>query len=515
MALWYCGSVQYAAVAQYANLTPYLLGDIVRQLAAPAVGSERCFRCTTPGTSGAAEPTWILTKGATTNAGTAVFTEVTGNATYNWAAPFARISTATNSTSWLAAGDTLYVAHNHTATQSTLTAYATACNGTSALPVKVICVNAAGSVPPVAADEAFTATEFTTGSSNMSWELTDRFMYLQGIAFTAGNAANTGIISLHNNSGSAGGLKAYRCAFVLGGSGSSALITANPNNSDGIVELDNCTVSFSNVAQTMGIGGTFIWKNTASAIVGATIPAILFTGHAGRGQTQALISGVDLSAAGSGKTLVAAWAHAGAINFVNCKLGASVTQAVVPGRLGFSANFINCNSGTVNYYQSSQQFAGALTPETTIVRTGGASDGTTPLSWKIVSNADAQILNAFQSFPIVIWNTAVGSPLTATVEILNDGLTLTDANIWMVVESLDTSGFPISTFHSTGLPSILSTATNIPTSSVTWTTTGIGSPVKQYLQTTFTPQMVGLVRATVYLARPSTTVYVDPKITLA
>ena len=109
MAVWYCGSVQYAAVAQFATSHAYSVGDIVRQLATPSVGSERCFRCTTAGTSGGSEPTWSLGKGATTSTGTAVFTEVTGNATYNWSAPMARLQHPLNSSSWMASGDILAV----------------------------------------------------------------------------------------------------------------------------------------------------------------------------------------------------------------------------------------------------------------------------------------------------------------------------------------------------------------------------------------------------------------------
>ena len=61
---------------------------------------------------------------------------------------------------------------------------------------------------------------------------------------------------------------------------------------------------------------------------------------------------------------------------------------------------------------------------------------------------------------------------------------------------------------------ILATGADQAASSVTWTTTGLTNPNKQALSVSFTPQMKGPVTATVYLALPSKTVYVDPVATI-
>src|SRR5271166_977100 len=74
MSYWYCSSVAYASVAQWANNITYAVGNIVRQLAAPAIPytENRCFRVSsiTTGISGGSEPAWTLThNGTTTDSG--------------------------------------------------------------------------------------------------------------------------------------------------------------------------------------------------------------------------------------------------------------------------------------------------------------------------------------------------------------------------------------------------------------------------------------------------------------
>lgn len=74
----------YYAVPQWAALHAYSAGSIVRQLAAPAVNSERIFACIIAGTSLAAEPTWVLTYGAkTAESAGPTWMEITGRAGVN------------------------------------------------------------------------------------------------------------------------------------------------------------------------------------------------------------------------------------------------------------------------------------------------------------------------------------------------------------------------------------------------------------------------------------------------
>ena len=70
------------AVAKFAASTAYSAGQLVRQLTAPAVGSERVFVVIVAGTS-STEPSWTVTRGAKNTSGTVTFQECTGAAAMN------------------------------------------------------------------------------------------------------------------------------------------------------------------------------------------------------------------------------------------------------------------------------------------------------------------------------------------------------------------------------------------------------------------------------------------------
>ena len=108
-----------------------------------------------------------------------------------------------------------------------------------------------------------------------------------------------------------------------------------------------------------------------------------------------------------------------------------------------------------------------------------------------------------------------GSPITVTVEILRDSATaLTDAEIWLEVSYLSASGTPLGAVARNIAADVFTTPANQASSSETWTTTGMSNPNTQALAVTFTPQMAGFLMARVMLAKASTTVYVDPKLTV-
>lgn len=303
------------------------------------------------------------------------------------------------------------------------------------------------------------------------------------------------------------------------GSSSSSRIEVGENLTsvdDQLLELHNCVLTFGHASQTVVVRCPIIWTGSSSS-VGGTIPTILLTPQAAF-QEQILVRGVDLSALDTGKSLTSiAAASSAKVTFENCKLGSSVSIATgtVPGQGGMEVAAVNCDSADTNYRYFRQTYKGTITHESTIVRTGGASDGTTAISRKMVSTANSKFYSPLVSDPIIVWNETTGSSKTVTVEVITDGVTLTDAEAWVEVEYLGTSGFPLSSFAHDRASTILSTPANQASSSETWTTTGLGSPTKQALAVSFTPQEKGPFAIRVHLAKASTTMYFCPKATVA
>lgn len=507
MTLYYISTAKYTAVAQFAVTHAYVLGDIVRQLAAPAFGSERCFRCTTAGTSGAAEVAWALGNGSTTTQGTAVFTCDTG---FAWTKPHFSLQGIYNQFTTFTSGDTMYIGHDHNLVTANSVDIFNAPVAT-ANPVRVICVNSAGSVPPVSADFRFTAVESTTGANFYqirgagSW-------YFQGITFSSGTGASASFTGLVlGKSSSNPDLTFESCTFIQGINNINDAITTSVT---GIVRWNNCTVQFANVGQGIMAQGRLRWTNTPSAIVGATIPTRLFLNPASVSGTSnpplVTCDGVDLSALNT--TLVIAQSGFSQINFNNCKLNAAATIAATPTLNGARIDVAASDSGATGFRQESYQYSGTLTAETTFTLVGGATDGVMPISWKIVTNANATFLNPVEAFQIARWNTAIGAPLTATIE-LESNATLTSNDAWVEFEVLSTAGFPISGKTTTKLD-ILAVPTNLAASTAIWNGALAGA-TKQKLTASFTPQIIGLVRATVFIGKASQTVYMNPAFTLA
>lgn len=381
--------------------------------------------------------------------------------------------------------------------------------GTSSSPVRVICVND-GAEPPTTV--AATATFSTTGNSGINFT---GMTYYYGMTFTAGNSTGTASFNIGNAANVF--CRFDNCTLAIGSSGTGGRLTigGGSSNISGLVDFINCHLKFANASQIINpachmniIGGDI-------AATG-TVPTTIFAGTQ-QTKIRCHLNGVDLSAFGSGKNLVTLTnPDGGEYLFQDCKLGASVTvgtgSSTNPGYV--EVKLVNSDSADTNYRYHYQYFSGTITHETTIVRTGGASDGTTSISRKMVSSANSKFYLPLESDPIVIWNELTTS-ITVTVHVVTDNVTLTDAECWIEVEELGTTGFPLSVIQSDRAADILATPANQTTSTETWTTTGLTTPVKQKLHVTFTPAEKGPLKVRVMLAKASTTVYVCPKAEVA
>lgn len=562
-------------------LTPVSAGTWCRQLATPTVGNERCFVCVVAGTTGAAEPVWVVTRGADSaanvdgtvkwmectgmagpcgdltncpldttvksatvtlgeviqnTAGTFLFACTTGGttsatpptwntttgATTTWNSssvwtcigpvssyttafkyPHARLANAYAAT-WGAAGNKFALASNHAETQST--GITILSPGTAALPCQIYCISSSTTL--ASPTTATTASISTTGASTFTFN--DKYAFYYGVNFNAGSGNNTANLLVGQATSTA--LYFEQCSLNLTSTGSASILGIGQNitSSDSIITLTGCALTFGSTAQSFSLNtgfGSFTMIGGSIAATGS-VPVTLIKGQTGR-SSFCLLRDVDLSAITGTIFLLSNSSQFGYFELQNCKLGSGVTIAsgagAGPGSLYVKSH--NSDSAATNYRYFYSAYGGVIQQETTIVRTGGATDGTTPLSWNITTSANAQFTQPFVSEEIAQWNDNSGSAKNATCY-LTSNTSLTNALIWMEIEYPSSSGSPLgSTVNTRVVP--LGTPAALTSDSSTWG----GSITNKYkMAVSFTPQMKGPVKMRIYCADPSITAYIDPYI---
>lgn len=392
-------------------------------------------------------------------------------------------------------GDTIYVSQAHVETYSANTDIGSNIAGTPASPVRVLCVDDSSTPPVAMANTALIET--TTGTLNFGPFGGSSYWNGIKVKAAAGITLANSLYAVFENAT----LEANGSPSLTGNSSGRSLRLVNTN-----FKFTNTTSAFDTRNSFTAIGGSFETGSTNLRLcTGAgTNQEIVFNGADFRN----CVTGLDISNCTGANSK---------ITLVNCALPSGWTGSphTSTPAAGTRISLYNCDSADTNYRLWIAAYGGTIRSETVVVRTGGASDGTTPISWKMASNANAsELLTSLATDPIAIWNDTTGSSKTVTVEIITDNVTLTDAECWVEVEYLGTSGLPLGALVTDKRATPLTTPANQTTSTETWTTTGLGTPVKQKLSVTFTPQEKGFIYATVRLAKASTTVYVDPKITV-
>lgn len=503
MADWYISSAAYSAITTYTISTAYTVGQIVKPTA-PAQGARWAMRVTTAGTSAASEPTWPTANNGTVTSGGAVFTNVTGQAAYFWTAAAGDHQTLNGTVGALryAAGDRAFLSSDHAETVST------GVSGPGAIAagfglIQFLCVNRAGSTPPVAAD-------ITTGATITAATIFLRApinTYYSGISFVQ---TGGGQLTFNDSNATVNKTSQYRnCTFYLNSVNPGSTFGANLQK----VIFDNTTVRFGHVGQYIIFSNAeLLWINTPSALAGAIFPNVLFNlAVGGNFQNVFTLRGADLSAITG--TLTAGGANAGArYLFDSCRIAAAVTRYTAGVTTCDIIEYINCFDGT-NIINESYQPAGAVTTERTITLSGGATDDVGTFAHKLVSGTNIdKYNNTLNGFWLDIEQQAVGSSKTATVEIISSA-SLNNDEINLLLEYQGTSGSPVASIVTTLPATPLTTAAAVTTSTATWNSSP-ATPVKQKLEVVFTPQLAGRVRGQVRLGKASTTAYYNPAITI-
>lgn len=406
------------------------------------------------------------------------------------------------------AGDNIYVSDNHA--ESTAGAVALNFAGTLASPTRLLCVDDSAE-PPTAL--ATTASVAATGSVNMN---INGNLYAYGIFFNCpniltlcGSAANT--------------VQTYeRCKFKVDASGSAgALWLASGNNITAKTTLIDCVFEFGHVNNTpITCFGDGVIRGGSFASGSATPGNGVFQLAGDRTAGRLVADGLDFSNLSSSMILFRGGStpvSSGKCVVRNCKLPASWAGSLMtaaPNAPGQRYEMWNCDSGDTNYRLWIADYAGEITTTSAIYR--DAFSGGTKHSWVMASSANAEYpLIRLESPELFADNATVGSSVTFTVEIVTDGVTLKDDECWLELMYLGSSGVPLGTWVSDCKADVMATAANQATSTESWTTTGLGSPTKQKLSVTVTPQEAGYAIGRVVLCKASTTVRVDPELVVS
>lgn len=368
--------------------------------------------------------------------------------------------------------------------------------------IRVTSVNRAGSVPPVAADALSGAVVGVTSGNGLTLEAMCN-NYWQGITFNSGTSLNLN---------ASGNKRHYFRNCVLALIRTTTGDKISTNNPVGIV-LDNTVMQFSNVGQGVQFGSyltEFNWINTPSAIGGTAVPTLLFAAPGLSIPSLATLRGVDLSAL---TTSLAQFGSTGdKILLDSCRIASGLTRVTgTPNATDEAVELVNCYDGT-NIISERHTTAGDLTTNRSTTMVGGAQDDVGPFSHQMVSGTRSDAFSlTLDSFWMDVENTVTGASKTATVEIVSSA-SLNNTDISLQLEYLGTSGSSLASFSSS-LPSALTASAAVPTSTATWNSPP-ATPVYQHLQVTFTAQTAGRLRGIVRLGKTSTTVYVNPVITV-
>ena len=474
-------------------------------------GSLQICNVASGNTSGSI-PAFSATAGTVTNDGSNRWTSLGAASNFgNFAAPHARVLNADGATWQTVVPAIIYIDSAHAETGA---ASVTLANGqaTTTAMNQYLSVSASGAIPPTSCTAG--AAVNVTGAFNLSiGGTTNKSAYYFGITFNDGSGTSSAANLTYGCIYGSAVTVFDTCAFNQLSTNSASQNSPNGARKECVI-LRNCTITFGAAGQSLGSvnssnSGTIIGGSIAAT---GTVPTNLVNVAATKAG-EYLFRDVDISALNSGSFFLVGtsgvWT-AGNIAFQNCKLGANVGMVngtmVPPSRMSVH----NCDSGSKNYRFFEQDYFGSITQETTIVRTGGATDGVTPISWNITPLATAKFGQPFvtEYFPIAQYNSLTAGSHTATIYLTSDAV-LTNANFWLELENFATAGYPIGTLTTSRVADALTTGTGLTTDASTWAS---GKTYNYKITVTFSPAMAGYLKARLYACPGATAVYVDPKI---
>lgn len=408
-----------------------------------------------------------------------------------------------------AAGDTINVATTHSETGlASNPNYAWA--GTAAAPTRIICVDKGTNIASTGATIATAAGVSLTFAST-------GVVYVNGMTLISGTG--TSASSTLTPCFAATGATFENCTFNISSTAAGAAISFAI--AGGFFACQNCTYIFGNVSQRINLaanGPTLIIEGGKIDATSAAI-TVLFSVSGG---VNIEAFGFDFSNAATGLNILSDTHANVSVKMWECLPPASWSgspNGSTPG-IGSRASLTLTDTGATNYVLNVVDAAGTINQNTTVVMTGGATNGTTPISWTLATNSQAgwpyMILQSewravwvdTTTSKTLTWNYVADSAVTAGQGSGTSHAFQSD-EVYIEAVYLGSASNPLGTIVSSA-PAYGATASDNAAGSASWTTTGLTTPKIGCCTLTFTTGMKGPMLARICVAPASKTIYADP-----
>lgn len=418
------------------------------------------------------------------------------NAGTSSGAPWATLQHAANT---MVAGDVLYIGSHHSETLGSATNVVFASG--SANPPQIYAVDdtnwSPGPYTPVTADlvDPSSTVHPQYGLSAGTLTLSGGF-YIRGMTFFVNAPTSQQNINFGNSSNEQ---ICERCLLNIVNNSSSSTINLNTGSSAYTLFKD-LTTGFNNTNQNItATGNSEIRGSGLGPLLDTSVSLVQPTNVFSSPASTLIVDGVDLS---TGYTNIVTGVVNGQVIIRNSKttISTNLTNSTVQPSGYIHAETISYAGLFCDVHWKEND--GTIDQDTANFRSGGAQCNSAGISYKMVGNTNASVVEPLKAPPIDIGYLSSGSSTTITLYFMFDGAnnsqgfnstTLNNNQIWMRVGNPESSTSPLATFTSNKISNYLPSTSPSVQGSVagSWTTSGVTTPEFYSMTVTFTPQMGG------------------------